>query len=70
MLNFDKTLSISLFYIIHQSKKYVYIVTIQNNKKIVYLYKRNFEISNSRHADEKSTNWSHAMLSRGTKNAS
>jgi len=45
-------------------------VTIQNNKKIVYLQKRNFEISNSRHADKKSTNWSHAMLSRGTKNAS
>ena len=39
-------------------------------QKIVYLHKRNFEISNSRHADEKSTNWSHAMLSRGTKNAS
>ena len=46
------------------------LVTIQNNKKIVYLHKRNFEISNSRHADEKSTNWSHAMLSRDTKIAS
>ena len=45
-------------------------VTIQNDKKIVYLHKRNFEISNSRHADERSTNWSYAMLSRGTKNAS
>ena len=31
-------------------------VTIQNNKIIVYLHKRNFEISNSRHADERSTN--------------
>ena len=51
-------------------EKYKNNVTIQNNKKIVYLHKRNFEISNSRHADEKSTNWSHAMLSRGTKNAS
>ena len=46
-----------------------YIVTIQNNKKIVYLHKRNFEISNSRHADERNTNWSYAMLSRDTKNA-
>ena len=36
----------------------------------VYLHKRNFEISNSRHADERNTNWSYAMLSRGTKNAS
>ena len=45
-------------------------VTIQNNKKIVYLHKRNFEISNSRHADERNTNWSYAMLSRDTKNAS
>ena len=25
-------------------------------QKIVYLHKRNFEISNSRHADERSTN--------------
>jgi len=49
---------------------YNYIVTIQNNKKIVYLHKRNFEISNSRHADERSTNWSYAMLSRDTKIAS
>ena len=47
-----------------------YEVTIQNNKKIVYLHKRNFEISNSRHADERNTNWSYAMLSRDTKNAS
>ena len=45
-------------------------VTIQNNKIIVYLHKRNFEISNSRHADERSTNWSYAMLSRDTKIAS
>ena len=45
-------------------------VTIQNNKKIVYLHKRNFEISNSRHADERNTNWSYAMLSRDTKIAS
>ena len=47
-----------------------FFVTIQNNKKIVYLHKRNFEISNSRHADERSTNWSYAMLSRDTKIAS
>ena len=48
---------------------YHFLVTIQNNKKIVYLHKRNFEISNSRHADERNTNWSYAMLSRDTKNA-
>ena len=46
------------------------IVTIQNNKKIVYLHKRNIEIPNSRHADDRNTNWSYAMLSRDTKNAS
>ena len=46
---------------------YFAVVTIQNNKKIVYLHKRNFEISNSRHADERNTNWSYAMLSRDTK---
>ena len=51
-------------------KKLKKIVTIQNNKKIVYLHKRNFDISNSRHADERNTNWSYAMLSRDTKNAS
>ena len=45
-------------------------VTIQNNKIIVYLHKRNFEISNSRHADERNTNWSYDMLSRDTKIAS
>ena len=39
-------------------------------QKIVYLHKRNFEISNSRHADDRNTNWSYAMLSRDTKNAS
>ena len=50
-------------------KKLKKIVTIQNNKKIVYLHKRNFDISNSRHADERNTNWSYAMLSRDTKNA-
>ena len=51
-------------------KKLKKIVTIQNNKKIVYLHKRNFDISNSRHADDRNTNWSYAMLSRDTKNAS
>ena len=50
--------------------KLAFDVTIQNNKKIVYLHKRNFEISNSRHADERNTNWSYAMLSRDTKIAS
>lgn len=39
-------------------------------QKIVYLHKRNFEISNSRHADDRNINWSYAMLSRATKNAS
>ena len=47
----------------------IFLVTIQN-KKIVYLHKRNFDISNSRHADDRNTNWSNAMLSRDTKNAS
>ena len=47
-----------------------FFVTIQNNKKIVYLHKRNFEISNSRHADENSTSWSLSMRYRVTKNAS
>ena len=54
-------------------KNFCFFVNFGNyseQQKIVYLHKRNFEISNSRHADEKSTNWSHAMLSRGTKNAS
>ena len=37
---------------------------------IVYLHKRNFEISNSVLTNEKSMNLSFAMLSRGTKNAS
>ena len=53
-----------------QNGFYKKMVTIQNNKTIVYLHKRNFEISNSRHADERNTNWSYAMLSRDTKNAS
>ena len=59
----------ALSYIYTLSKDIIF-VTIQNNKKIVYLHKRNFEISNSRHADDNNTNWSYAMLSRGTKNAS
>jgi hypothetical protein len=46
------------------------ICNYSEQQKIVYLHKRNFEISNSRHADERNTNWSYAMLSRDTKNAS
>ena len=54
------------FYLAKMSKKGNY----SEQQKIVYLHKRNFEISNSRHADDRNTNWSYAMLSRDTKNAS